>query len=181
MSVWRRNLLLSLAEAEFFRVRWSHDVLEETQRALVRIHTERGTDDPEARAQHAIMSMQRAFPEANVEDYEKLLCACEGIPDPNDRHVLAAAMRTQAQCIVTENLKHFPADTLNELGLEARSADDFIADTITLDQGRAIVAVREMRTRLKRPELTAEDMLRSLEAHGLIETATILESHIGSL
>ena len=181
MSVWRRNLLLTLAEAEFFRVRWSPDILDETQRALVRIHMKRGTDEPEKRAQEAIMSMQRAFPEAEVEDYAKLLYACERIPDPDDRHVLAAAMRTQAQCIVTENLKHFPADALQELGLEARSADDFIADTITLDEGRAIVAVREMRARLKKPEFSAEDMLRSLEAHDLIETATILESHVGSL
>jgi predicted nucleic acid-binding protein len=181
VSVWRRNLLLSLAEAEFFRVRWSSDILAETENALARLHEKRGMEDALARAASAVGAMRRAFPEAEIGSYEQLLEACTGIPDKGDRHVLAAAIKTQAQTIVTENLKHFPNEILHPLGFEARSADDFIADTIALDIGRAIAAVRRMRLRLSRPEMHAEDLIRSLEAHDLFETATILAPHIESL
>ena len=181
VSPWRRNLLLTLAEAEFFRVRWSDKILHETELALHKIHEERGSDDPAGRARRAIASMRRAFPEASVEDYENLICACEELPDADDRHVVAAAIRTQAQAIVTENLRDFPAAILIGFGLEARCADDFIADTIALDEGRAIAAIRQMREMLKKPELGPEELIRSLEANSLIETATILSEHVASL
>lgn len=181
VSVWRRNLLLTLAEAEFFRARWSAEILGETERALAKIHAKRGCDDSSERAAKAVASMRRAFPEAEVHDYQSLVGACSELPDPNDRHVLAAALRTQAQAIVTENMKHFPSRMLEEQGLEVRSADDFIADTIALDEGRAVAAIREMRERLKNPAISAEIMLRSMEAHSLTETASILSGHAASL
>ena len=181
VSVWRRNLLLTLAEAEFFRVRWSDTILQETQFALQKIHEERGSDGPEGRAERAIASMRRAFPEASVEDYEGLICACERMPDANDRHVVAAAIRTQAQAVVTENLRDFPEAVLIGFGLEARCADGFIADTIALDEGRAIAAIRKMRERLRKPELGPEDLIRSLEANSLVETASILSEHVASI
>lgn len=181
VSVWRRNLLLTLAEAEFFRVRWSDEILHETEQALKKIHEERGSDDPQGRAHRAIANMRRAFPEAGVEDYASLICACEDMPDPNDRHVVAAAIRTQAQAVVTENLRDFPQAILSGFGLEARSADDFIADTIALDEGRAIAAIRQMRERLRKPELGPEELIRALEANSLVETATILSEHVASI
>jgi predicted nucleic acid-binding protein len=181
VSVWRRNLLLSLAEAEFFRVRWSSQILAETERTLARLQADRGFPDATARAARAIASMKRAFPEALVEDFDRLLGSAVGLPDPGDEHVVAAALKTQAQAIVTENLSDFPANVLGSLNLEARSADEFIADTIALEEGLAISAIRAMRQRLQRPEMQPGDMLRSLEAHGLLETASILAPHIGVL
>ena len=95
--------------------------------------------------------------------------------------MLAAAIKTQAQTLVTENLADFPASVLVPLAIEARSADDFIADTIALEEGRAVAAINRMRLRLTRPEIMPEDMLRSLEAHGLLETASVLAPHIESI
>ena len=69
VSVWRRNLLLSLAEAEFFRVRWSRPILDETERTLARLHGERGHSDGVVRAARAIASMNRAFPVSVVETF----------------------------------------------------------------------------------------------------------------
>jgi predicted nucleic acid-binding protein len=181
VSVWRRNLLLTLAEAEFFRVRWSEKVLEETERAITRLMDERSIADSRARAAQSVASMRAAFPEALVEDFGLFEATTYGLPDRNDEHVLAAAIKTQAQALVTENLSDFPASALAPLAIEARSADDFIADTIALEEGRAVAAINRMRLRLKRPELTPEDMLRSLEAHGLLETASVLAPHIESL
>lgn len=181
VSVWRRNLLLTLAEAEFFRVRWSAEILDETKNALAKLHGSRGHEDAIERAERAIASMCQAFPEAEVFGYQNLVAACNNLPDPNDRHVLAASLRTQAQAIVTENLNDFPNELLSELGLEARSADDFIADTIALDEGRAVAAIRQMRERFKNPEMSAENMLRAMEAHSLTETASILSGHVASI
>ena len=83
--------------------------------------------------------------------------------------------------IVTENLKDFPADVLSNLNTSARSADVFIADTIALDEAWAVAAIRRMRERFKRPEMTPEELLLVMEAAGLIETANLLTPHIRSL
>lgn len=181
VSVWRRNLLLTLAEAEFFRVRWSNKVMEETERAIARLLEERGLIDSAARARSSVANMKAAFPEALVEDFDLFETMTYGLPDKNDEHVLAAAIKTQAQALVTENLADFPDYVLAPLAIEARSADDFIADTIALEEGRAVAAINRMRLRLARPEITQEDLLRSLEAHGLLETASVLAPHIESI
>ena len=165
----RRNLLLTLAEAEFFRVRWSNEILDETERAIAGIAAAKGLDDALPRAARARAAMERAFEEALVTEYDQLIVAAEGLPDPGDRHVLAAAIKTQAQTIVTENLRDFPR------------SDDFIADTIALDIGRAVPAVRAMRERLKLPTIEAERLLKDMEARGLVASAGVLAPYVGSL
>ena len=180
-SALKRNLLLSLAEAEFFRLRWSSRVLDETEAAIEEILNGKGVADAAARAKRARASMEAAFEDAMVTDFDNFLPAAAHIPDPGDRHVVAAAVKTQAAMLVTENLKDFPADVLYDLNMEAKSADAFIADTIALDKARAVAAIRPMRERFKRPEMTPEELLLVMEAAGLIETVNILTPHVRSL
>lgn len=177
----KRNMLLSLAEADFFRIRWSAPVLEETQRAIAGMLTKKGVADAEERAARAIAAMRRAFADADVAGFEPLLSVCVDLPDPNDAHVIAAALKTQAAVIVTDNIKDFPSALLSGLNLEARTADTFLADTIALDPGRAVAAIRTMRRRLNRPEKTAEILLLDMEANSLTETVDVLRTHIASL
>lgn len=181
VSAPRRDLLLTLAEAEFFRLRWSRNIISETQSALRRIFAERNFQDHDARAARAVAAMQAAFPEALVDDQEGLEPLTFGLPDANDEHVLSAAVQTQAQAIVTDNLADFPAAILSPLNIEARTADDFIADTIALDEGKAVAAIRSMRVRLRRPEMSPQDFLKSLETHRLFVTASILSNHADSI
>jgi predicted nucleic acid-binding protein len=181
VSAPRRDLLLTLAEAEFFRVRWSQQILDETGAALNKIFAERGFADASIRATRSVDAMHRAFPEALVEAHASVAALKFGLPDANDEHVLAAAVQTQAQAVVTENISDFPAAILAPLNIEARTADEFIADTIELDEGKAVAAIRTLRIRLKRPEMSAEAYLRSLEAHGLFITASILSGHAESI
>ncbi|WP_066112115.1 MULTISPECIES: PIN domain-containing protein [Sphingomonadales] len=181
VSAPRRDLLLTLAEAEFFRLRWSRNIISETQSALHRIFAERDFQDHDARAARAVAAMQAAFPEALVDDQEGLEPLTFGLPDANDEHVLSAAVQTQAQAIVTDNLADFPAAILSPLNIEARTADDFIADTIALDEGKAVAAIRAMRVRLRRPEMSPQDFLKSLETHRLFVTASILSNHADSI
>ncbi|WP_316214121.1 PIN domain-containing protein [Bradyrhizobium sp. SZCCHNR2032] len=181
VSVLRRNLLLTLAEAEFFRLRWSAEVLDETQKALEEIHLKRGFQDAADRAARARAFMENAFEDAIVDGYDHLLPLAAKLPDQNDAHVLAAAVKTQASMIVTENLKDFPSKILSALNIEAKSADEFIADTIALDPGRAVAVIRQMRERFKQPEKTAGILLLEMEADGLVETVNLLRTYIDSL
>jgi hypothetical protein len=124
--------------------------------------------------------MEEAFQEAMVSEFDRFLCI-SNLPDPKDAHVIAAALKTQAATIITDNLKHFPNEVLGPLNLEVRSTDAFIADTIALDTGRAVAAIRRMRESFNRPEMTAEHLLIKMDARGLSETVDALRSHALSL
>ncbi|MCO5962526.1 PIN domain-containing protein [Sinorhizobium meliloti] len=146
-----------------------------------KILADKDVADATVRASRARASMEAAFEEATVVDFDQFLSACEGLPDENDAHVVAAALKTQAAVIVTDNLRDFPEELLRRSNLEARSADAFIADTIALDTGRAVAAVRRMRERFRKPEKTADVLLLDMEANGLTETVDVLKPHILSL
>lgn len=105
----------------------------------------------------------------------------DGLPDKDDAHVPAAAIKTRASVIVTDNLKDFPAKILLPPDLEARSTDAFLADTIALDLGRATAAIRTMRLRFKRPEKHAEAQLVDRDAAGLVETVDVLRPYAAVL
>ena len=180
-SPLKRNLLLSLAEAEFFRPRWSARIMGETERTVEKLLLKRGIADPAANAARARDAMERAFEDAMVTGFEKLEAGFPDLPDAGDRHVLAAAVKTRASIIVTDNLRDFPDAILRPLDLEAKDADAFIADTIDLRVAQAVPALRRMRERLKRPEKTPEMLLLDMEKIGLTLTADALRDHIGSL
>ncbi|WP_084080893.1 PIN domain-containing protein [Edaphobacter aggregans] len=55
--------------------------------------------------------MDKQAPDALVTGYRQLVPALN-LPDPNDGHVLAAAVRGGASMIVTNNIKDFPAEAL---------------------------------------------------------------------
>jgi hypothetical protein len=179
--VLKRNLLLSLAEAAFFRLRWSRPVLEETEHAIARILAGRGDTNSTKQAACQRARMEAAFEEAMVDDFDNLLPACSGLPDENDAHVVAAALKAQASTIVTDNLKHFPTNVLEPLNLDVRSTDAFIADTIALDTGRAVAVIRRMRESFKKPEMSSQDLLNAMDAAGLIDAVDLLRPHVQSL
>lgn len=177
----RRNLLLSLAAAEFFRLRWSTQILDETQAAVQKILESKDPATAAAKGLKSRQSMESAFEDAMVSEFDAYLPSCRGLPDHGDAHVVAAALKTQAHMIVTENLKDFPAAILAPLNLEAKSADAFIADTLSLDVGKAVDAIQQMRERFKKPELTADQLLLEMEARGLLETVDALKPYVKSI
>lgn len=178
----KRNMLCSLAEAEFFRLRWSSRVLDETENAIREMRQRKNILTATNDAARARSAMERAFEDALVTEYDQFLCVCEGrLPDPDDAHVIAAALKTQAAIIVTDNLRDFPSGLMLALGMEAKSTDAFLADTIDLDHGRAVAALAEMRSRLKQPLIGAEELLLRMEAEGLTASVDVLKSHVSLL
>ena len=96
------------------------------------------------------------------------------LPDPEDRHVLAAAIRTRAHVIVTFNLKDFPEATLSPLGIEAQHPDVFLSHLLDLSPGTVCAAVKRLRESLKHPPRSAQELLESFSKHHLPETVARL-------
>ncbi|MDE3212906.1 MAG: hypothetical protein KGM98_06700 [Bacteroidota bacterium] len=97
-------------------------------------------------------------------------------PDEDDRHVLAAAIKTNANIIVTNNLKDYPEDYLQSFGIKAKNADDFLTDIIDLNQDQAIAAFKEMVLNKKNPPLDEFDVLNQFRRMGLKDTANYLHT-----
>lgn len=114
--------------------------------------------------------MDRYVPDCLVEGYESLIPEVE-LPDEDDRHVLAAAIRTGASAIITFNLKDFPEKALKPHGIDAISPDEFILDVIGLEPEAVLDSAQKTWMRLKNPPLTWEAHLKSLSRCGLVSTA----------
>lgn len=98
------------------------------------------------------------------------------MPDPDDRHVLAAAIKANANLIVTNNLADFAEAELAKYGLEAKSADEFLTDIIDLNHERALEAFKEMVANRRSPEMDAYEVLDQLRQVGLKRTADYLHA-----
>ncbi len=104
-----------------------------------------------------------------VTGFENLI---EGLnlPDPSDRHVLAAAIKSGADLIVTRNLKDFPLNELEPYGIEARHPDTFMTHLFHQAPRAVAEAAQEHRASLKRPPKSVDQYLETLERQGLIRT-----------
>lgn len=101
-----------------------------------------------------------------------------GLPDPEDDHVLAAAIAAQASVIVTDNLRDFPMRNISPHEIEALSADDFIAKTIELVPTETIPVLKRMRLRMKRPAFEAKDFADYAKQQGLVQVAKIMKKYV---
>lgn len=108
-----------------------------------------------------------------VTGYEDLVPALT-LPDPDDRHALAAAIRAGADVIVTANLADFPAEVLAAYGIEARHPDDFVAHLLDLAPAAVCGAAKRQREGLKNPPKTVDEYLESLERQGLPQAVAAL-------
>ena len=112
--------------------------------------------------------MTRAFPEAAVEGYEGLIPALN-LPDENDRHVLAAAIRAGAQLIVTENQRDFPVEALRPYEVETVTADAFLVSTFDLYPSQALAALSTMRREYRNPAMHPDQFIQHLQRNGLVQ------------
>lgn len=117
--------------------------------------------------------MDRHAPGALVTGYEHLIPALS-LPDPDDRHVLAAAIRGNADLIVTSNIRDFPAEVLEEYDIEAQTPDEFVLHLIGLYPDEVRNAAEEHRCALRNPSKTLDEYLDTLERQGLVESCRAL-------
>jgi len=163
------SLLLELAQARLFRAAWSSDIHGEWARSVQAARPDITPQQIEKRR----AAMDAALPDACVRGYQRLIDALE-LPDPDDRHVLAAAIRAKAQVIVTFNERDFPDTVLGGYDLSAQHPDVFVRHLIDLNPALVRARVEEMLASWKSPPTTAETFIGFLERCGLPETAATL-------
>jgi predicted nucleic acid-binding protein len=163
-----RDLLMRLATSDLFRARWSAAIhVEWTSAVLV--------NRPELQKQ---LARTRELMDAHVMDavvtgHEPLVETLH-LPDPGDRHVLAAAIMGRADVIVTKNLKHFPADRLEPFGIRAQHPDMFVGNLLDANESATLGAVARHRASLRHPPKSIDDYLDTLLAQGLHTTVSAL-------
>ena len=111
-----------------------------------------------------------------VTGYEALISTLT-LPDPDDRHVLAAAITAQAPVIVTFNLSDFPSKLLTAYNVQAVHPDDFAASLYKANSLQFIQLVKRHRAALVNPPKTVEEYLATLAQCGLRKTVTLLQPH----
>lgn len=161
---------LRIAEEDAFSPLWSRDVLDEFRRNLDEIpHLKAGAAD------RRILAMTKAFPEALVEGYEPLVTGMTC--DPKDRHVLAAAVHSESQVLVTFNLDDFPEDSVAGFDITVVHPDDFLLDQIDLHPGKVGRAIVRQMTESSRPALTMSELLGSLTRAGVPNFVSEVRRH----
>lgn len=166
-----RDLLIRAAGTDLFRARWTDRIHDEWTRNVLGNNTHLTRKQLE----RTVSLMNNAVPDCLVTGYEEIIDSLS-LPDPGDRHVLAAAIRCQADVIVTLNLKDFPETELKKYEIEAQHPDIFLQHLYDLKPSAFCAAVREQRASLKNPPCSAAELLDIFLRQGLVQTVSKLKS-----
>ena len=167
-----RDFLMWLGLSGRFRARWSRDIHEEWKRNLLANRQDLRREQLDRTSD----LMDRAIPDALVAGYQDLVPNL-ALPDPDDRHVLAAAIRCEASVIVTFNQRDFPADALTPYGIESRHPDEFVDDLLDMDTAVVVAAARRQRATLVNQPFDVDQFLDILRRQGLVQTTKILAAY----
>lgn len=167
-----RDTLLSLAVERLYHARWTTTIHAEWMRHLAQ-------DRPEIAAKLPQLAerMNASVPDSLVTNYERLITSID-LPDPDDRHVVAAAIAGHADAIVTFNTKDFPADVLQPYGFEVQHPDEFVMNQLQLQKIPALSAIKKMRARWTNPARPAQELIEAFERRGLPMTADLLREAV---
>ncbi len=157
-----RDLFMRLAQAGLVRARWTETIHDEWTRNVLADHPGLTAE----RIARTRMLMNDAVRDCLISGYEDLIDSLT-LADPDDRHVVAAAIRGGAGAIVTFNLKDFPADALRPFDMQAVHPDDFLVSLFEQAAGPVCTAVKRQREALRNPPKTVEEQLATFESQGL--------------
>jgi len=171
-----RSLLMYLGTTELFWGRWTNDIHEEWMQAFLdkypdktRADAIRTRDEMDAHALDALVTGYQDLSESLV------------LPDPTDRHVLAAAIVGRADAVVTFNLSDFPDDLLRPYDIEAMHPDDFLLCQFDLSPPLFLATVRLHRASMRNPPKSPLQYLMELERNQIPKTVALLRRHIGDI
>ncbi len=164
-----RDLLVRLATTGMFRAHWSDDILDEMVRSILR----RRPDLAAAQLDRTRELMCNAVADCITTGYEELIDGLH-LPDLDDRHVLAAAIRSGSQVIVTENVSDFPAELLQTYNIEAQTPDVFVLHLVDLSPTTVFGVLEAQAAALRNPPMTIDQLLDRLAQSGLPRTCAAL-------
>ena len=118
--------------------------------------------------------MDRAVLNCLVTGYESLIDSFQ-LPDPDDRHILAAAVKTRADMILTFNMKDFPESVVEPLGIEICSPDEFLLDLFGISEELFIEYLKTDFQHYQAPAIAFDDYIEDLRKAGVPRTAKLIE------
>jgi len=159
--------LMSIAVTGLFAAKWTQKIEEEWIESL-----EKNRPDLKGKLATRRDSMREAVPDWEISEAAwNSIASSLTLPDPNDVHVLAAAIAGHADCIVTRNQRDFPASIMDVHGIDILDPDEFIINQWDLENVPVMAAFKGMRARRKKPTESVEDFALTLEKYGLPATA----------
>lgn len=156
--MWLLDILLTLDEHNVIDAVWSERILDEVCHTLV----ERQRRDP-AKTRRFLDTMRTLNPTHCVYGWEPRESTLD-LPDPDDRHVLAAALVADADYIVTYNLKDFPASQLAPYAAKAIHPDEFLCAMLDHDRDGVLAVMEEVVSSKDNPPRTMSEELNHLKA-----------------
>ena len=169
-----RDLLLRVARTGLVRAHWTEQILDDCFRNIIANRPDLAPSALERTRQ----LMNQAVPDVLVTGYEQLVDGLT-LPDPDDRHVFAAAIKAGAQVIVTWNLSDFPNASLAPYGIEALDPDEFALSLLDLAPGAITSVVSEQAAALKHPPMSVAELVETLLRQGLVRTVARLRELMG--
>lgn len=171
-----RDLLMHLALTNLFKARWTDTIHDEWMRNVLKNRPDLSRE----RLERTRQRMDKNVPDALVTRYKELIPSLK-LPDPDDRHVLAAAIRAKADTIVTMNLRHFPKASLELYDMKAQHPDDFVMRLVGLNANAVFQAIMVQQQSLTKPAKTMTEFLGTLEQQGLKKVTAwlrnVLQTH----
>jgi predicted nucleic acid-binding protein len=167
----QRDLLIRIARTGSVQAKWTDRILDEAMAAVQKSRP----DVPAEKLARLRELMIEAVPDCLIGGYEPLI---EGLRlrDPEDRHVLAAAIKSGAQVIVTAD-KDFTAADLAPWNIEAKHPDEFVLDQLDINDRIVWGCVQQIADSRTEPPETVDDVLAQLERSGLVRSAAALRGN----
>ena len=163
-----RDTLMRLAMTDLFKAHWTDHIHDEWTNAL-----SRGNKSKPEMLKRVRTLMDAHVKDAKVTGYEPLIKTL-ALPDPDDRHVLAAAIRCGADAIVTFNLRDFPKAALSPYDIDVLPPDDFIYYQLDMAPSVCCLAIKNQRLALKNPPISVDELLTTLQKQQLPQTVSKL-------
>lgn len=167
-----RDLLMWLALSGHFQARWTSRIQEEWKRNLLRNRPDLNREQLE----RTVRLMNAAVPDCLVEDFADIIPTIS-LPDDDDRHVLAAAIRCEASYVVTFNEKDFSSETLSSYGITAVHPDSFVEELCNTEPASVLAASKRQREQLKHPAMSLDEYLDTLRRLGMAQTVKFLSNY----
>jgi predicted nucleic acid-binding protein len=166
-----RDLLIRIGISGMVHAKWTNEILDEMLENL-------GKNRPDIRPETLERLrdlINNSIRDCLVENYSSLIEGLD-LPDPDDRHVLAAAIKVGAQVIVSSDKGGFPAKYLENWDIEKKEPDEFVLDQIDLHDWKVWSIVQQIADSRTNPPTSVEDVLDELENAGLTESVTALRA-----
>jgi len=163
---------MRLALTDLYHAKWTQEIHKEWMGNLLKNRPDLTTE----RLESIRAKMDLYVRDCIVEGYQELISGIK-LPDPNDRHVLAAAIKANAKTIVTYNLSDFPASHLAKYEIDAQHPDEFLRHLLDLAPTKVIATIQETRRSLKNPPKNSREYLAILEKQSLPQTCAYLREY----